>query len=475
MTLMITISWVGVMLLVGVLLRAVIKPLGNILVPACVTGGVIGLILMNTGVLTRLGVDFTTMNAIVTNLFTITFISMGLTSTPKEEGVSTGKETFRGSMVLGLIWDILYGLQPLVGFGVLALIGGIFGMSANYGLQIPFAFCQGPGQSITFGGLIEEGGLMPGAQQVGITFAVMGFVFAFLIGVPIAKYGMKHNLATFPREISSGIKKGVYEPEEHTQVAGMMTTYNGNIDTLAFNIALVGLGYVITHPLCQLIQLIPISLVQTIGSMEFFVGLFVGYGIRFVMNRTNVKKYHDDNLQARITGWGTDFMICAAFMAIQLSVVGKWVAPIMAVCVATGLVTFFVSLYFCQHIGGAYDFERLLGMWGCATGTCPSGIALIRIVDPELKTTAAAEMGAMNAWMTPVTLLAPFCIEYCSGRMALGTLFIWYAIAIVASTALIFILRGYKRKKSFDLFKGERYLTLDDIKAQHAAEAKATK
>ncbi|MDO4280170.1 MAG: sodium/glutamate symporter [Peptococcaceae bacterium] len=472
MTLMVSISWIGVMLLVGVFLRSVLKPLANILVPACVTGGVVGFILMNTGILTKLGVDFNMLNMIVTNLFTITFISMGLTATPKEEGVSTGKETFKGSMALGMVWDILYGLQPLVGFGVLALIGGFFGMSANYGLQIPFAFCQGPGQSTTFGGLIEAGGLMPGAQQVGITFAVMGFVFAFLIGVPIAKYGMKHKLATFPREISPGIKKGVFEPHEQTQSTGMMTTYNGNIDTLAFNLALVGLGYVITHPLCQAIQLIPISLVQTIGSMEFFVGLFVGYAIKFVMDKTGVKKYHDDQLQARITGWGTDFMICAAFMAVQLAVVGKWMIPIMVTCVVVGLVTFAVSLFFCQHIGGAYDFERLLGMWGCATGTCPSGIALIRIVDPELRTTAAAEMGAMNAWMTPVTLLAPFCIEYCTGHMSLGSLFMWYVIAIVAATAVLFILRGFSRKKSFDLFKGERYLTLEDIQKQHAASEK---
>ena len=115
MTLMISISWIGVMILLGVLIRAFVKPLANMLVPACVTGGIIGFILMNTGVLTKIGVDFATLNAIVSNLFTITFISMGLTATPKEEGVSAGKETFKGSMVLGCVWDFLYAVQPLIG------------------------------------------------------------------------------------------------------------------------------------------------------------------------------------------------------------------------------------------------------------------------------------------------------------------------------------------------------------------------
>ena len=33
MTAMVTFSWIGIMLLVGVVFRAVIKPLGNILMP----------------------------------------------------------------------------------------------------------------------------------------------------------------------------------------------------------------------------------------------------------------------------------------------------------------------------------------------------------------------------------------------------------------------------------------------------------
>ena len=47
MTAMVTFSWIGIMLLVGVVLRAVIKPLGNILMPASVIGGIVGLIMMN--------------------------------------------------------------------------------------------------------------------------------------------------------------------------------------------------------------------------------------------------------------------------------------------------------------------------------------------------------------------------------------------------------------------------------------------
>lgn len=475
MTLMISMSWIGVMLLVGVILRAVIKPLGNILMPACVTGGIIGFILMNTGILTRLGVDFDLLNTIVTNLFTITFISMGLTGTPKEEGVSAGKESAKGAMLEGFVWSSLYSVQAIVAWATLLLVGGFFGMSAKYGLQIPFAFCQGPGQSATYGGMIEAGGLMPDAQQVGITFAVLGFVFAFLVGVPIAKYGLKHGLATYPREISEGIKKGVFDPDDPERiVAGTQSTYSGNIDSLGFSFAMVGLGYAITGPICAALRAFPgegfvSTFISTFGSMEFMIGLLVGYLIKFIMNKTGTKKYHDDAMQSRITGWGTDFMITAAFMAVQLAVVGKWLIPIIIACFTTAIVTFVFCWYFTEHLRGAYDFERLLGLWGTSTGTCPSGVALIRIVDPELKTTASAEMGLMNVFMWG-GYIAPFVVMYLCGQMSGTVMAGLYAAFAIGSLALIFIFRLWHKKPSYSLFKGERYLTLEDIKKQ--AEAK---
>ena len=478
MTLMISMAWIGVMLLLGVILRAVIKPLGNILMPACVTGGIIGFILMNTGILTRLGVDFDLLNTIVTNLFTITFISMGLTGTPKEEGVSSGKESVKGAMLEGFVWSSLYSTQAVVAFVTLLLVGGFFGMAPEYGLQIPFAFCQGPGQSATYGGMIEAGGLQPNAQQVGITFAVLGFVWAFVVGVPIAKKGMKHGLATFPREISEGIKKGVFEPgDKDIYPAGSQTTYSGNIDALGFSFALVGLGYALTNPICAALRAFPgdnivSTFISTFGAMEFFVGLLVGYLIKFVMNKTNTKKFHDDAMQSRITGWGTDFMICAAFMAVQLAVVGKWLIPILLACCTTGLLTFYMCKYFTEHLNGAYDFERFLGLWGTSTGTCPSGVALIRIVDPELKTTASAEMGLMNAFMWG-GYIAPFVVMYCCGQLSGGVMAGLYALAAIGSVVLIFVFRLWKKQKSYSLSKWERYLTLEDIKKQ--AEANSDK
>lgn len=418
---MVAFSWIGIMLLVGMILRAKIPFLANILMPASVIGGIIGFILMNIpAFVTATGIDSNMCNTIVGFFFTLSFISIGLTATPKEEGKSSGetaKQMVKGSLGMGLLWGAMYCFTPIVGFITVAAVGGFFDMDAGYGALIQFAFCQGPGQSAAFGAQIEAAGALPGAGQVAITYSVIGFLFAFLVGVPLAKIGLKKGIASHPEKLSTSVLKGIYKPEEQTENCGKITTYNGNIDVLAFHMALVGLTFVITLYVQKLIMMIDISIVQTMGSMTFFVGLFVAYIVKWAMGKLNVKQYHDDILQARITVCTTDFLIVGAFMAVQMSVIGKWLVPMMVMCVVVGIFTLAVTLFFGPRIGGSCDFERTLGLWGCLTGTCPSGVALIRIVDPNLRTTAATEMGAMNAAMIPGTLIVPFIIEALIGNM----------------------------------------------------------
>ncbi len=455
MTAMVTFSWIGIMLLIGVILRATIKPLGNILMPASVIGGIVGVALMNVpGFAAFTGVDPNMCNQIVNFFFILSFISMGLTATPKQEGQTGGdvaKQQLRGSMGMGLLWGALYCFTPVLGFLCIAAFGGPFDMQAEYGILIPFAFCQGPGQSASFGTQIEMGGGIPMAAQVAITYSVIGFLFAFLVGVPMAKAGLKKGLASFPEKLSPAVMKGIYKPEEQTEAAGKITTYNGNIDVLAFNLALVGLTYVLTLYVQKLILMIPNSIVAAFGGMTFFVGYFVALAIvKPLMVALKVKQYHDDALQARITGTTTDFLIVGAFMAIQVSAIGKWIVPMLGMCVIVGAFTWVMCMFFVPRIGDSCDFERLLGMWGCATGTCPSGVALIRIVDPNLKTTAAAEMGSMNAFMIPGSFMVAFYLQACMGQIEFFPMWALITLGVgVLNIGLIVVTRCFHMKPSF--------------------------
>lgn len=55
----------------------------------------------------------------------------------------------------------------------------------------------------------------------------------------------------------------------------------------------MGLCYVIAIFIQDLIQAVPNTFIQTMGSMTFFIGLFVAYGVKWVMGKLNLKQYHD--------------------------------------------------------------------------------------------------------------------------------------------------------------------------------------
>lgn len=154
----------SVMLCIGMAIRAKVKFFQHMLMPVSVIGGILGFILMNL-VLSKYpvgGVSVTDFSNIVDVFFVMSFISIGLTGSKKKKNKKTedGKKKkssgpVRGAIGMALIWCILYALQPLVGILIVSITGKAFHMDSMYGILVPFAFCQGPGQASTYGRLFE--------------------------------------------------------------------------------------------------------------------------------------------------------------------------------------------------------------------------------------------------------------------------------------------------------------------------------
>ena len=72
-----------------------------------------------------------------------------------------------------------------------------------------------------------------------------------------------------------------------------------------------------------------------------------------------------------------------------------------------------------QQFGGSNDFERTLGLYGTCTGTVPSGIALVRIVDPNFHTSTGVELGACNLVMLASTPVYIIILALASGSMGM--------------------------------------------------------
>lgn len=434
MNFMLAFGLASIMICIGMILRAKFEFFGKMLIPVSVIAGVCGLLIMNLGGSSFINQDMYV--DIVNYLFTITFISIGLTSKPKESvqtQESTGKNVARGSLGLGLSWNILYALTPAVGALIILGVGGFFGMDPVYGLLIPFAFAQGPGQAATFGSIMESEYGIIDAATVGVTFASIGFLVCFLVGVPLIRYGIQKGLAKNMQanQLKGSIKKGYYAKTETGESLGNETTYSGNMDTLTVHFAMIGLCFVMALGMAKLISFIP-GIGDTFGGMLFIYGMLAGYFVKFIMRKMDVDHLIDNTFQTKLTGWSTDYLVVASFMAVPFQVIGDWIVPIMIVVIAITIISLIISIYFGQRMGGDHDFERTVGLYGTTTGTVPSGVALVRIVDPALKTTTAVELGLMNVPMmlSFVTVLTIFGIASGTLSLSLGIMLLLAPIPV---------------------------------------------
>lgn len=451
----------SVMLCIGMAIRAKVKFFQHMLMPVSVIGGILGFILMNL-VLSKYpvgGVSVTDFSNIVDVFFVMSFISIGLTGSKKKKNKKTedGKKKkssgpVRGAIGMALIWCILYALQPLVGILIVSIIGKAFHMDSMYGILVPFAFCQGPGQASTYGRLFEYTYGFDKAEMVALTYAIFGFLSAFLIGVPFARYGLKKGLARNKSKINEAVERGYFVPEEQREPLGKSTFHSANIETAAAHFAIMGVCYLLALVLAKLVNFIP-ALGSTFSAMLFMWGMFAAYIVKAVMRKLNIEYLINNAFQSRITGFLSDYLVVCAFMAIQVGIIGNWIVPILLASVASGIVTFFICLFFGERLGSDHDFERVLGVFGTSTGTTPSGVSLLRMVDPKLQTSTGAELGMMNMAMifsTPTMLFITFAgLKMISLPIACGGMFLTIFIYIILLKVF-----GVLRKPTFTIAKG---------------------
>lgn len=426
----------SVMLCLGMFLRAKVSFFRKMLIPSSVIGGIVGILFMNivSGMEVDIGTSPEMYTMIVNHLFTISFISISLTSTPRKS--STAKDVMKGAVGLGLVWCLLYAVTPLAATMIVSILGKSRDMDAVYGMLIQFAFCQGPGQSAAYGAIFEQYG-WSNASTVAIAFSVVGFMAAFLVGIPAAKMGIEKGIAKNCGKLDEAILKGYLVKEEQKEYMVKDTTCSSNIETLAFHFALIGVCYILAVGIARILAYIPGFLGSSMSGMMFMNGMYAAYIIKWLMKRLHLDFLQENTLQGKITGWTADYLVVCAFMAVSVSIIKDWILVILIVSAAITVITALVCFYFGARFGGTNDFERTLGLYGTCTGTVPSGVALVRIVDPNFHTATSVELGACNLVMlasTPVYIiilaLASGSMEMFPAMLGLGVCAVVYLILL---------------------------------------------
>ena len=398
---MLVIAFLSLLLLAGVGLRATVPFFQRFLFPSCLIGGILGLIAMHTGVI-RLAPS--TIEAFAYHFFNISFISVGLTKDPNSHGGSGPKNHFfKGPAWMALMQGLTFPLQAMLG-GLLVILFGWLGLRLfpTFGFLVPLGFNEGPGQALSIGKVWETVGFAD-ATTIGLTFAAVGYFCAFFIGVPLVNRGIRRGRATFgPRQLPRDFLVGIVKADGERESAGQLTLHSGNVETMAFQAALVGGIYGATYGIIGLLgSWLPPDAAKILWGFFFFFGLGVALIVKWIMQRLHMAHLTDGGIQRRITGWSVDYLIVATVAAIELKIVWAYLLPISMIALASAIGTTLVVVY-CGRRLPDYGLERTAAIYGVVTGTVSCGLLLLRIVDPEFKTPAAYELAVMNVFALPV-------------------------------------------------------------------------
>lgn len=447
-------GWIGLCLLMGTILRYKVKFFQTLLLPSSIIGGLIGFFLINFGLVGApsstgwITIQPASFGVITFHLFVISLLGISLLR-PEGNDKSQKKTFWKGAWWIACMFLLCFSLQCLLGMGVFYIAANMFGMDVNpvLGYLFGVGFTQGPGQAVAYGGIYETGGIS-NAINIALAFAACGFFMCSFIGVPLAKYGIKKGwCANKDNEgLSPEFLCGVMDIDnQKSSIANI--THPCNVESLGYHMAIFFVIYFLAYCVAVMWQTYMPQSVKLLGfGMLFLWAMLIAIIFQNSMAKLKMGHWLDNSTIRRFTGLFIDFMVTAVFMSIEVRAIQHLFLPIIVTIALGSLMTFGLAIWFGRRLP-ELGFERTLYIVGTCTGTSATGLLLVRMVDPEFKTSVAAEGAMFNVPVlfigAPMTVIIPLAyrpdLYWISVLVFLGT--------AIAMPILLFISRQVSKPK----------------------------
>ncbi|WP_424142111.1 sodium/glutamate symporter [Stomatobaculum longum] len=387
----------GGALMVGVFLRSKLGFLQKTFIPASVIGGFLLLLLgpQVFNVTGKLGVP--------TEWYSYYSMIPGILIVPVVAGVPLGLRLNRkGSegMDSGFIKNVFplffIGLgvsmtQFAVGYLVHLLFQGSYNFYNQFGIELAIGFVGGHGTAGTLGNTLKELNLpyWETAQGVATTTATFGIVGGILIGIALINWAARSGrtaLLNKPADIPAVFLRGYERDVTKQHSMGRETTQSSSVDALAFHTALIFLACGLAYLCIKGAKAANIPVLKSISVWAYgMVCMFVIWGI---ICRLKIDYLVDGAVKSHITGSFTEFAVTGAVASLPIKAVATYILPIVVMCFIGYIVTTLWLVWLSKKLLKGYWFEQMIGTLGMATGVFITGVMLLRICDPDLKSPA---------------------------------------------------------------------------------------
>jgi len=416
-------------ILIGQLLRAKVKFFQSFFVPASLIAGFLGLILGPRG----FGlIPFSNqMGSYSGMLIVLVFVSIGLRGFEISKGGFKKDVERIGSYLC--FKEVSYMLQyfiPIL-FGVYVLNRMFSNLHPGFGMLLGAGFVGGHGTAAAVGKTFAEYGWAD-ATDLAMTSATIGILTGIFGGVLLIKWATKKGITSYTKDfgkLPNELRTGLIPKEKRISLCEE-TVSPISIDPLAWHLALL---------------LLPAGLGKiTVNFLNFHTGLhvptfsmafLVAVAFYYILKPSGAYKYVDRKLIGRLGSAATDYLVFFGVASIKLPVVIKYIGPFSLLMVFGILLVVGGFLFFARRMNKADWFERGIFVYGYCTGVFAIGFALLRIVDPDMKSKTLDD----TAIITPIVSITDI-LMISLGPILLSTGKIWALLGPAGAYLVFFLL-----------------------------------
>jgi ESS family glutamate:Na+ symporter len=252
-------------------------------------------------------------------------------------------------------------------------------------MMLPLGFNQGPGPAMTLGSAWEAGADMTDGAQIGLIMAAAGYAWCCVIGVGLVAWARHRGWDSACGRDELAGEMNVVQERPAARVAKL-----GGLEPLSAQLAAIAITYLLTWVLLELISpLLPEQHRSTLWGFHFLIATGVALALRPVAARLPGGNPLDDDLLARISSVIVDVATCAALAAVSVSVLGKYLWPVLLISTIGGVATLVACVWMARRAFPTAPFQHAIVTYGSLTGTATTGMALLRMLDPQLAGPAA--------------------------------------------------------------------------------------
>lgn len=411
-SLFVSLAILGILLIVGTILRLYVPFFKKYYFPASLIAGFIGLIL-GPSILKVLPQNVVSCwSSLSGKLIVLVFAPM-LMGKRKTSAGKYARKTFN-SICFGYVGCFMQYALPLLLTAV--LFTPLFGTNPLFGTTFEQGWCGGHGTASGMLAVFEELGWAEG-QSIAVTNATIGLLCGIFGGVILiniaARKGWAKYIAT--ENGSLGIKNTeneLYNQDDSKPVDTKLALSGKVIDNFAFHAAILSIavfiGWIATYLLKTYLKF----------SISWFVtAMFAGGLVQLVLNKTKWGDAVDTKVYSRIQGISLDFLVAGAIASLNLKAIASNIIPITIASIVILAFMVIYSLIYARGIFGKDWFENAMLTYGMYTGVAATGMLLLKVCDPESKSDALSLYAArapFSSWAIGggiITSMAPVWVS----------------------------------------------------------------